>query len=442
MARIYRPPQRTRAPEPLSRNQQVTGLDHQGRGIVRTDKGVRFVAGALPGERISFQPAAKYDGTLTTIHQESPLRVTPPCRFYASCGGCDLQHLQLAAQRQHKQQVVTELLQKFAGVAPENWLEPLHAAAWNYRNRTRLAVHWDPKRKLLRLGFRARGSKTIIEIDHCLVLSDRLNPLLAPLQQLLPRLKSVRDLGHIELIAGADQRLVLLRLQAPAAAEDHPLLQEFAARQQAQVWLQEASGEPVRLASKDGAEPADPVYHSAGTELSFTPGNFLQAHAELNQQLVAQAIDWLDPQPGEQVLDLFAGSGNFSIPLAQKGARVTAVEGVASMVSQLAQNASRAGVELEAICADLERPWQHPALTGQPVTKVLLDPARQGAASAITEIAIRQPQRIIYVSCAPDTLARDTALLIAKGYALRQAQIVDMFPQTHHIETLCWFERR
>ncbi|MDX1704900.1 23S rRNA (uracil(1939)-C(5))-methyltransferase RlmD [Pseudidiomarina sp.] len=442
MARIYRPPQRTKAPQPLSRNQQVTGLDHQGRGIVRTDKGVRFVAGALPGELISFQPTAKYEGNLTAIHKESPLRVTPPCRFYSSCGGCDLQHLQLAAQRQHKQQVVSELLQKFAGITAVNWQEPMTAAAWNYRHRTRLAVHWDPKRQQLRLGFRARGSKTIIEIDHCLVLSDQLNPLLAPLRQLLARLKSVRDLGHIELIAAADQRLVLLRLQAAAAAEDHQLLQDFAAQQRVQIWLQEATGEPVRLASKDATEPAAPVYHSAGFELSFTPGNFLQAHAELNQYLVAQAMRWLDPQPGEVILDLFAGSGNFSIPLACTGARVTAVEGVASMVAQLAKNASRAEVELEAVCADLEQPWQHPSLTGQPVAKVLLDPARQGAASAITEIAIRQPQRIIYVSCAPDTLARDTALLIAKGYELRQAQIVDMFPQTHHIETLCWFERR
>ncbi|KFZ31740.1 hypothetical protein IDSA_03365 [Pseudidiomarina salinarum] len=442
MARIYRPPQRTKAPQPLSRNQPVTGLDHQGRGVVRTDQGARFIAGALPDEIISFQPLGKYEGTLTAIHQHSPLRVNPPCRFYASCGGCDLQHLQLAAQRDHKQQVVSELLQKFAGITAVNWLEPLQAAAWNYRQRTRLAVHWDPKRQSLRLGFRARGSKSIVEIDHCLVLSDQLNPLLAPLKQLLPGLKSVRELGHVELIAGVSERLVLLRLQQPPESADQALLQNFAEQQQVQVWLQVGADAAVRLARQDASEPAAPQYMSSGVRLNFTPGNFLQAHAELNQQLVAQAIAWLDPQPGEQVLDLFAGSGNFSIPLARKGAQVTAVEGIASMVSQLSENASRAGVQLEAVCADLEQPWKHPVLASQTVDKVLLDPARQGAANAIAEITARAPQRIIYVSCAPDTLARDAALLITKGYELRQAQIVDMFPQTHHIETLSWFERR
>lgn len=442
MARIYRPPQRTKAPQPLSRNQPVTSLDHQGRGIVRTDKGVRFVAGALPKEIISFQPLGKYEGTLTAVHQQSPLRVNPPCRYYDSCGGCDLQHLQLEAQREHKQQVVSELLHKFAGISPVKWLEPLRAAAWNYRHRTRLAVHWDPKRQALRLGFRARSSKNIVAIDHCLVLSDRLNPLLAPLNKLLPELKSVRELGHVELIAGADERLVLLRLQTLPEAADQVLLQSFAEQQQVQVWLQTGADEPVRLARKDGSEPAAPQYMSSDIALNFTPGNFLQAHAELNQQLVAQAIAWLDPQPGEQILDLYAGSGNFSIPLARKGAQVTAVEGVATMVSQLADNASMAGVQLEAVCADLGQPWKHPALVGNHVDKVLLDPARQGAANAVAEITARAPQRIIYVSCAPDTLARDAALLIAKGYELRQAQIVDMFPQTHHIETLSWFERR
>ncbi|WP_417688811.1 23S rRNA (uracil(1939)-C(5))-methyltransferase RlmD [Pseudidiomarina sp.] len=420
------------------KQQKVVGLDHQGRGVVRGERGVRFVHGALPGELIDLQPQGKYEAKLLTLHQAAEDRVSPPCPYYDNCGGCDLQHLALPAQRRHKQQVVTELLKKFAGISPLRWLEPLTADAWAYRRRLRLATHWDAKRQRLRIGLRARASKEIVEISECAIAQGELNRLLPALRAFLPQLALVSTLGHIELLQ-TNQLMVILRLKSQPSAADRDALMQFAKEQDIGVWLHCGGPESKPEALIQGLEP--PRYATLEAELDFQPGDFLQAHAQLNVQMVAQALSWLAPEPGDTVLELYAGSGNFTVPMALKGAQVTAIEGVPSMVQRLQQNAERYGVALTAAHADLEQDWQEYLWAHQSFNKVLLDPARAGAPHAISEIARRHPQRIIYISCAPDTLARDTKVLVAAGYQLRQAQIIDMFPQTHHIECLMWFER-
>src|SRR5690554_1263961 len=212
MAQFYKAqPRKNVKAEPLA-HQQVVALDHQGRGIVRTAKGVRFVPQALPDEVITLLPQGKYDAELITMEQASPLRVKPPCEFYQHCGGCDFQHLELSAQRQHKQTTVAQMLRKFADVEAQQWLEPLTADAWHYRRRARLAVHYDRKRHQLKLGFRAAKSKQITAITSCLTLAKPLNALLQPLQQLLPTLALVRTLGHVELVELEPQPLLLLRV--------------------------------------------------------------------------------------------------------------------------------------------------------------------------------------------------------------------------------------
>ena len=426
------------APAAPLQQQKVVGLDHQGRGVVRSDRGVRFVSGALAGEIIDLQPQGKYQGDLLQVHRTAAERVEPACKYYGECGGCDLQHLALAAQRTHKQQVVSELLAKFAGLTAQQWLAPMTAGAWSYRRRLRLATHWDAKRKRLRIGLRAKASKTIVEIDACAIAIAELNALLQPLRALLPKLQLVSQLGHIEILQ-TNRRIVVLRLQSSPSASDRAELEHFAQDNAVDLWLHcgAATSAPQPLVA---TQPL-PTYSSNGVELDFQPGDFLQAQAQLSEQMVAQALAWLAPQSGESILELYAGSGNFTLPMALQGAQVTAIEGVPSMVQRLQQNAQRHAVSVHAFHADLEQDWANYDWATTAFTKVLLDPARAGAPHAIHEVAQRQPQRIIYVSCAPDTLARDAKVLAAAGYALRQAQIIDMFPQTHHIECLTWFER-
>ncbi|RUO57875.1 methyltransferase domain-containing protein [Pseudidiomarina insulisalsae] len=440
MARFYRPQQRRSQPAQALARQQVSALDHQGRGVVRTERGVRFVPGALPGEIIDLQTQGKHQGQLLKLHEVSATRVAPPCPYYANCGGCDLQHLELTAQRRHKQQVVTELLSKFADTRAQQWLPPLTADAWRYRRRVRLATHWDPKRRQLRLGLRAAGSKNIVEIQDCLIAETALTALLAPLRALLPKLSLVHQLGHIELIRAA-QRLVVLRVMRTPTAADKKLLREFATQHEVSIWLQGGDKSEEAVPYPLNPDEVLPEYESLGVTLGFMPGDFLQAQGQLSVAMVEQALSLLEVNPADKILELYAGSGNFTIPLAKTGAQVTAVEGVPSMVARLQQNARRFGLRVNAQQADLEQNWQRFDWAQQDFNKVLLDPARAGASGAISEVAKRAPQRIVYVSCAPDTLARDAKTLIAAGYRLRQAQIIDMFPQTHHIECLTCFER-
>lgn len=435
MAQIFRPQKRSSKVAAVQQH-RVQGLDHQGRGVVRGDHGVCFVAGALVGELIRFRPSGHYQAELIAIDEAVAERVTPPCQYYHECGGCDLQHLAYTQQVQHKQQVVVELLQKFAQLEALKWLPPLTAAAWQYRRRTRLAVHWDGKQRRLLLGYRSRSSKTIIAVNSCLTLQPELDQLLQPLQQLLPRLTAIRGLGHIELIA-AEQTVLLARFTCAVGESDRHVFEQFAEQQHVQIWLQCAE-QPIQPLSPHQELPS---YRSAGAQLSFMPGDFLQVNSILSEAMVAQVLAWLQPQPGEAILDLYAGSGHFSVPLAQTGADVTAVEGVPSMVQMLQRNASNAGVTIQAECANLDQPWQQFRWHQKALNKVLLDPARAGAGVAIHEIAQRRPQRIVYVSCAPDTFARDAAVLKTSGYQLREIGLVDMFPQTHHIETMAWFER-
>lgn len=435
MAQIYKPQPRQAKNKPLLA-QTVVGLDHQGRGVVRTPQGVRFVANTLPGETVNIMVDGKYTASLLKVLKPSAQREKPPCDYYQSCGGCDFQHLELTAQVAHKQQTVQEMLRKFAGIEAQAWLTPLQADAWHYRRRARLAVHFDRKRQQLTIGFRAAQSKRIVAIDSCLTLAQPLNKLLKPLRDLVANLALAKHLGHVELIEFAQQPVVLLRLSTGLENTDRTKLAAFAQAQNVAVWLAyEHTVEPLVTTQ------ALPQYGTVGALLSCQPTDFIQSHRQLGQTMVAQALAWLDVQVNEPVIELFAGSGHFTIPLAQAGAKVTAIEGVTSMVEQLQHNGTVNGVEVDAFCANLEQPWPQHSWGGKTYKKALLDPARAGAAAAVEEIAKRDIARIVYVSCAPDTLARDAATLKAHGYVLKRAQVIDMFPQTHHIEVITLFER-
>lgn len=417
----------------------VTALDHQGRGVVRHQQRAYFVANTLPGERIDAILQKPPQAQLKQRHNDSPARVAAPCPYYGRCGGCDLQHLAIDAQREHKQQVVAELLQKFAQLQPQQWAPTLASEPWHYRQRTRLACQWDKRQRRLSVGLRALQSHDIVELQECPVLSKPLAELLPALTELLNSLRLAKTLGHVELLA-APEPIILLRLTQPLAESDQRQLLDWQqAHAPVAIWLHSHDNQVAPLYSP----ASQPAYQVGGHDLAFTPGDFMQANSSLNQAMVGQALQWLDPQPQERILELFAGTGNFTLGIAGQAASVVAVEGDPRMTIQLQSNARNAGItNINALSTDLNSTWTAPELVLGKFDKVLLDPARAGAQQALTALLKlpQRPGRIIYVSCAPDTFARDARLLAEAGYQLKQCGIVDMFPQTHHIETMAWFE--
>ncbi|MCD8552147.1 MAG: 23S rRNA (uracil(1939)-C(5))-methyltransferase RlmD [Shewanella xiamenensis] len=424
----------------------VQQLDHLGAGIAQHQGKVVFIPGALPSETVQAQLTEQKKNyaraKLIKVETPSAERVTPLCPHYQSCGGCDLQHMSLAGQREHKSAALIDIMAKFAG-AEGNSVPALTGEGWHYRRRARLATLFDKNTKQLSLGFRASSSNQVVPIDSCLVLAKPLSDLIAPFAKLLNQLAAKSSLGHLELIDADNGHFAVIRITKSLNDKDMVKLAQFAEQHQIHICLQDNDGEfhgvngslllPVYQLLDDKAD-ATPV------SLTFTPGNFVQVNAQINKAMVAQALDWLAPQPGERILDLFCGMGNFSLPLAKLGAEVIGVEGVPEMVSQARENAAANGLSNLTfyhgdLSADLScEPWM-----GK-IDKLLLDPARAGAFESLQWLKKMKPRQVVYVSCNPASLARDSAVLLERGYKLQKLGLIDMFPQTHHIEAMALFE--
>lgn len=435
------PAAREQAPDLLT----IQGLAHDGRGVARTGQGKTvFVEGALPGERVRaavHRTRKRFDEAhAREIEVSSAERVAPPCPHFGRCGGCDLQHLTLAAQRRHKQAVLTELLGR-QGIALDEAPELLAGAGEAYRRRARLGVKVDADGRV-HLGFRARHTHRLIDIERCTVLVPALEALLAPLHRQLADLEAPRQVGHLELLE-SDRGVVLLVRQLRDHAADTRRWQAFAAAQGVHLarWLGREAPTFDWLTPVPALECRVPG-PAGELSLGVAPGDFLQANAEVNRLMVGAALAWLSPHAGEaRLLDLFAGVGNFSLPLAAAGARVTTAEGSPAMVERLAGNASANGLAVEAHQADLSDPAAVQALlaTARPEV-VVLDPPREGA-EAVSQALVAHPvAHVLYVSCDPATLARDAAHLLQGGYRIVRAAVADMFVHTSHLESMLMFE--
>lgn len=428
---------------------EVRGLAHDGRGVARNARGKTvFVEGALPGERVRVavhRTRKRFDEAhVRELLLASPERVAPSCPHFGRCGGCDLQHLALPAQRRHKQAVLEELLRR-QGIALAASPELLAGAGEGYRRRARLGVKVGADGGV-HLGFRARHSHRLIDIDACTVLVPALDALLVPLHQLLAGLEAPRQVGHLELLE-SDQALVVVvrqlrdhpgdarRWQAFARAHGVHLARWLGREAPDLDWLTPAPALRCRLPGPDG-----------DLSLGVAPGDFLQANAEVNRLMVGTALSWLSPlAAGDRVLDLFAGVGNFSLPLAAAGAQVTAAEGNPTMVARLDDNARVTspgrGLDVEARQADLAAPLAVRTLLQEAAPEVVvLDPPREGA-EAVSRALVEHPvPRLLYISCDPATLARDAAHLVHGGYRIRRAAVADMFVHTSHLESMLLFE--
>jgi len=430
---------------------EVVGLTHDGEGIIRSGKTV-FVAGALPGETVSFERRRKHrqhdEGRLLEVLRAAPERVSPRCAHFGVCGGCALQHASPEAQLALKETELRDNLTRVARIDFRNWLQPLRGPVWGYRRRARLGAKYVPKKGRVVVGFRERLAPYVAELVHCDVLVPAVGELIQPLAELLGGLDIRQHVPQIEAAAAENATALVLRVLRPPSDEDLRKLREFAGRHALRIYLQSGGLDSVSELPAGGPVPSPSLRYGLpdfDLDLEFAPTDFVQVNGAVNRALVARAVELLAPTSGSSVLDLYCGLGNFTLALARSAGRVVGVEGEASLVERARHNARHNGLaNVEFHVSDLSKPMEIPAawLRG-PHTHILLDPPRVGASrDLLAAIARLAPERLLYVSCHPGSLARDLGILVHEhGFIAEAAGVVDMFPHTAHIESMALLNR-
>lgn len=422
---------------------EITGLDHEGRGVARIDGKVTFIADALPGETVEFRYTGRMrdrdEGQVTAVKLASPHRVEPPCAHFGVCGGCALQHFAPEQQILWKQAELLNSLARIGRVEPQEVVPPLRGDSLGYRRRARLGVKFVEKKGGTLVGFRERGCSFLATLERCEVLDPRVGLKLREIAAMIDRLAIRQAIPQIEMAAADHVTLVFRVLQNPRE-QDREILAAFGAEHDFEILLQPAGLDsivPLVPPRRELSYSPD----GSGSRLCFLPADFIQVNGPLSQAMVRQAIDWLAPRPDEPVLELFAGLGNFTVPLAKTAAKVTAVEGDAGLVARGVANCVANGVgEVRWHVADLFKPDPKAEYLRERYPAVLIDPPRAGAQEMMPLLVAMRPQRLVYVSCHPGTLARDAALLAEGGYRLKKAGVMDMFPHTSHVESMALFE--
>ena len=422
---------------------EIEALDAAGRGVARNAGKVVFVEGAITGEVVEarlLESKPKFDrARVTEILQASPSRRVPRCPHFGVCGGCATQHVDARTQVAAKQRGLEDNLARIGKVGADAMLPPIYGDEWGYRHRARLSVRYVEAKGGALVGFREKKSTYVADMHSCEVLPTPISSLIDPLRTLIGSL-SIRDrVPQVEIAVGDAATVLLFRNLLPFSEPDQALLREFADARAVHVWLQPAGPETVAP-----FHPAlrDVLYYDLpefGVRIAFQPSDFTQVNPAVNRLLVSRALRLLDPQPGERVADLFCGIGNFTLPLAARGAQVIGFEGSALLVERARQNAAANDLVAQFEVADLFHPNLGPY--GR-FDKLLIDPPREGAISLVHSLPDDWPRRIVYVSCDTATLARDADILVhQKGFQLSAAGVVNMFPHTAHVESIALFER-
>ncbi|OGA24858.1 MAG: 23S rRNA (uracil(1939)-C(5))-methyltransferase [Betaproteobacteria bacterium RIFCSPLOWO2_02_FULL_67_26] len=426
---------------------KVESLDQEGRGVARRDGKAVFVEGALPGEVVTYSPYRKkptYEvATLGRVLKESPSRVRPRCPHFGVCGGCSLQHLDARAQVAVKQRVLEDSLWHIGRVRPERILPAIHGPAWGYRHRARLAVRYVPKKGGALVGFHEKRSSYVADMGSCEVLPPRISALIRPLRELVSALSIRNRLPQIEVALGEGADVLVFRVLEPLLPPDTEALRRFADRHGVRLYLQ--PGGPETAAPMAAAAEADLHYTlpEFGLKIRFAPTEFTQVNPAVNGVMVRRALSVLDPRPGERIADLFCGVGNFTLAVARSGATVLGVESSADLVRRAGRNAELNGLSARAsfVERDLYRSAGDPLAGLGRFDRMLLDPPRDGAVEVVKALPDDGPQRLVYVSCNPGTLARDAAVLTqTRGYRLSAAGVINMFPHTSHVESMAVFD--
>ena len=438
----------------------VESLDLEGQGIAhRADGKVVFIEGALPGEQVQVQVRRRKkqweQAEMITMRAESSQRVSPRCHYFGICGGCKMQHLDAGSQLSAKQRALEDALWHLGKVRPLQVLRPIDGPAWGYRYRARLSVRYVEKKSKVLVGFHERQSSYVADMGSCEVLPPRVSALLVPLANLVEGMDQRSRLPQIEVAVGDRTIALVLRHLEPLTPSDRLRLVDFAATHSVQWWLQPEGPSTVHRLD-DSGDALTYQLPEFGITIAFKPTDFTQVNHAINRVLVGQALQLLDLQANERAIDWFCGLGNFSLPMATRACEVLGIEGSDALVARSTENACHNSLThkvsfasrnlFELAASDLERYGS--------AQKWLIDPPREGAFALAKALADaisadpsqmsgwKPPQRIVYVSCNPATLARDAGLLVHQaGYTLSAAGVVNMFPHTAHVESIAVFDR-
>lgn len=431
----------------------IDALAHDGRGIGRleADAGTEsdigkavFIADALPGERVRYMRtrllADFADGRLEEVLTAAPERVEPPCQYAGYCAGCTLQHMDHAAQVSAKQDQFATALQRQAKSEPESWLPPIVGPALGYRRKARLSCKYVPGKGGVLVGFRERDKPYVADIAACKVLIPEVGEQLNVIGEMLSQLSVRAAVPQVEVGAGDDEIALALRVLQPVTDSDRAIMAQFERETGFVLYLQPGNADSIAPLTR----PARLHYGlpEYDVRVEFQPLDFVQVNAAVNTQIIARAIDLMQLDEHPRVLELFAGLGNFSLPIARSGGQVTTAEGEAGLVARAQTNAASNGLaeHITAHVADLFEPGEQQAnwtwAQGQ-YDVALLDPPRAGAKECLPALVATGVRRIVYVSCHPATLARDVhALVHEHGFVLEAASVADMFPMTGHVESV------
>ena len=404
---------------------------------------VVFVEGGLPGERAAvrvFRQKPRFAlARMISVENPSAERREPRCPHFGVCGGCVLQHAEGALQLEAKRDWLEQSLARIGKTAPERWLPSVQGEEWGYRRRARLSVRRVPEKGGVLVGFRERRSSYVTNLRECPVLPNEISALILPLKDLVEGLSIHDRVPQIEVAVGDNAAALVFRHLLPLCDADLARLRAFALEHRVHVWLQPGGPE--------GAHPLEPavseLYYELpefAVRLQFRPTDFTQVNHAVNRLLVARALELLDPRPGERIADLFCGLGNFSLPVARRGAEIVGFEGSRELVERARANAAANGLVAQFEARDL---FKEDLSAFGSFDKMLLDPPRQGAIEIVKSLPEQGgPRRLVYVSCDPATLARDAGVLVhTRGYRLAAAGVVNMFPHTAHVESVALFEK-
>ncbi|WP_444958735.1 23S rRNA (uracil(1939)-C(5))-methyltransferase RlmD [Microbulbifer sp. ZKSA002] len=427
----------------------IEKFSHDMRGIARVGGKTVFIDSALPGEQVKFRYTARRgrfdEGIVEEILSASADRCAPQCAYVDSCGGCSVQHLEPSAQIIEKQKILLDQLSRFGGIEPEEILPPLTADPYGYRRKARIGIRKLKKSQggELLFGFRKKHSNDLVDIDECPVLHTKIAEHLGSLKKLVGESEGRANFSHLEVAVGDDVTALVLRHLKPLSDKGLALWLAFAKSTGIHLYIQGGSDASLeRIWPTEGAAYLSYQLPEFDLTLRFKPQDFVQVNFAINRQMVSRAVELLDPQPSERVLDLFCGLGNFTLPLARRAAEVIGVEGVGALTQRGVDNAALNQLQnVQFYSADLNEKMAGAPWAEEGFDKILLDPPRDGALEAVRGLARFSASRIVYVSCNPATLARDAGELVKLGYRLSKAGVMDMFPHTDHVESMAVFDR-
>ncbi|HBT33622.1 MAG TPA: 23S rRNA (uracil(1939)-C(5))-methyltransferase RlmD [Pusillimonas sp.] len=430
----------------------IESLDLEARGVARREGKVVFVQGALPGERVQASIVRRkpsFDVAHTEkVLQASSQRVTPRCPNYGVCGGCAMQHLDAAAQVAIKQRALEDALWHIGRVRPARMLTPMHGPTWEYRYRARWSVRYVQKKGGVLVGFREKKGAYVADMHECHVLPRHVSNLITPLRELIGTLSIPRSIPQIEVAVGEDTVVLLMRHMESLSEQDLRLLTQFSDTHNVSWWLQPKGPDTVHPLKPEDADCLAYSLPEFGVRMRFRPTDFTQVNDAINRALVSRALSLLDIAPEHRVLDLFCGLGNFTLPLATRVTAVVGVEGSQTLVARANAAAREHALEDKTQFSvqnlfEVDSGWLE--ALGH-FDRWLIDPPRDGAEAVVQSLACLEarfrPDRIVYVSCNPATLARDAGILVREaGYRLASAGAINMFPHTSHVESIAVFQR-